>query len=53
MGYSYSQALVVVFISGIFFIVITAIGLREAIIRAIPEAVKKQSHQVLDCLSQL
>ncbi len=41
MGYSYSQALVVVFISGIFFIVITAIGLREAIIRAIPEAVKK------------
>lgn len=41
MGYSYSQALVVVFISGVFFIVITAIGLREAIIRAIPESVKK------------
>ena len=41
MGYSYSQALVVVFISGVFFIVITKIGLREAIIRAIPEAVKK------------
>ena len=41
MGYTYQQALVVVFISGIFFIVITKIGLREAIIRAIPEAVKK------------
>lgn len=41
MGYTYSQALVIVFISGIFFIVITAIGFREAIIRSIPEAVKK------------
>ena len=40
MGYTYGQALVVVFISGIFFIVITAIGLREAIIRSIPDAVK-------------
>ena len=40
MGYSYSQALVVVFISGILFIVITAVGLREAIIRSIPQAVK-------------
>jgi len=40
MGYSYSQALVIVFISGIFFIVITKIGLREAIIRSIPDCVK-------------
>ena len=40
MGYSYNEALVIVFISGIFFIVITAIGLREAIIRSIPDAVK-------------
>lgn len=40
MGYSYGQALVVVFISGILFILITAVGLREAIIRAIPDAVK-------------
>jgi len=40
MGYSYSQALVIVFLSGVFFIAITAIGLREAIIRAIPDAVK-------------
>lgn len=40
MGYTYGQALVVVFISGVFFIVITAIGLREAIIRSIPDAVK-------------
>lgn len=40
MGYSYNQALVIVLISGIFFIVITAVGLREAIIRSIPPAVK-------------
>lgn len=40
MGYSYNEALVIVFISGIFFIVITAVGLREAIIRSIPDAVK-------------
>ena len=40
MGYTYGQALVVVFISGVFFIFITAIGLREAIIRSIPDAVK-------------
>lgn len=41
MGYTYQQALVIVFISGIFFIVITAVGFREAIIRSIPEAVKR------------
>ena len=40
LGYSYSEALVVVFISGILFIVITAVGLREAIIRSIPDAIK-------------
>lgn len=40
MGYTYSQSLVVVFISGVLFILITAIGLREAIIRSIPDAVK-------------
>lgn len=40
MGYSYNEALVIVFISGIVFIVITALGIREAIIRAIPDAVK-------------
>lgn len=39
MGYTYSQSLVVVFISGVLFIVITKIGLREAIIRAIPDSV--------------
>lgn len=39
MGYTYSQSLVVVFISGILFIVITKVGLREAIIRAIPESI--------------
>lgn len=40
MGYSYAQALVIVFISGILFIVITALGIREAIIRAIPDSIK-------------
>jgi len=40
MGYTYGQALCIVFISGILFILITVIGLREAIIRAIPNAVK-------------
>ena len=44
MGYTYGQALVIVFISGIFFIVITAIGLREAIIRSIPDAVKTANY---------
>ena len=39
MGYSYSQSLVVVFVSGVLFIVITKAGLREAIIRAIPDSV--------------
>ena len=40
MGYSYNQALVIVFLSGVFFIVITKFGLREAIVRAIPDSVK-------------
>lgn len=40
MGYSYNQALVIVFISGVLFILITAVGLREAIIQAIPDSVK-------------
>ena len=40
MGYSYPQALAIVFISGILFIIITALGLREAIVRAIPQALK-------------
>lgn len=40
MGYTYSQALVVVFISGLIFIFITVVGLREAIIRSIPNNIK-------------
>lgn len=40
LGYTYPQALVVVFISGLLFIVITAFGIREAIIRAIPDSIK-------------
>ena len=39
MGYTYSQSLVIVFVSGVLFIVITKVGLREAIIRAIPDSV--------------
>lgn len=40
MGYTYQQALVIVFISGILFILMTAIGFREAIIKSIPNAIK-------------
>lgn len=40
MGYTYNQTLSVVFLSGILFIVLTATGLRTAIVRAIPDAVK-------------
>ena len=41
MGYTYSQSLVIVFVSGILFIVITKLGLREAIIRSIPDTIKQ------------
>ena len=37
MGYSYPQALAIVFISGLLFILITAVGLRQAIVKAIPK----------------
>ncbi len=37
MGYTYPQALAIVFISGILFILITAVGLRQAIVKAIPK----------------
>ena len=37
MGYTYQQALVVVFISGLLFIFISAVGIREAIVKSIPE----------------
>lgn len=40
MGYTYNQTLTIVFLSGVLFIVITAVGLRQAIIRAIPEPIK-------------
>ncbi len=40
MGYTYNQTLTIVFLSGVLFIVITVVGLRQAIIRAIPEAIK-------------
>ena len=40
MGYTYAQALVVVFISGLLFIFISVVGIREAIVKAIPNSVK-------------
>ena len=40
MGYSYQEALAMVFISGVLFIVITAIGFRQACVKAIPQPVR-------------
>ena len=40
LGYTLSQGFAAVFISGILFIIITLVGLREAIVRAIPDGVK-------------
>lgn len=40
LGYTYYQALAMVFISGLLFILITVFGLREAIVRAIPKNIK-------------
>ena len=40
MGYTYQQALVVVFISGLLFILISAVGIREAIVKSIPDSIK-------------
>lgn len=40
MGYTFNQALAIVLISGILFIIITAVGLREVIYKAIPKSVR-------------
>jgi AGZA family xanthine/uracil permease-like MFS transporter len=40
LGYSWEAALAAVFISGIFFIVLTVTGLREIIVEAIPNSLK-------------
>lgn len=40
MGYTYQQALAVVFISGVAFIIMSLGGIRTAIMNAIPEAIK-------------
>ena len=40
MGYTYQQALVVVLISGLFFVFISIVGIREAIVKSIPDSVK-------------
>ena len=40
MGFTWQQALAAVFLSGIIFILITATGLREKVIRAIPNSLK-------------
>ena len=41
LGYTYQQALVVVFIAGVLFLLISLVGIREAIVKAIPNAVKQ------------
>jgi len=41
MGYSWRAALAAVFISGIFFVLITATGLRQKIVSAIPMSLKR------------
>lgn len=40
LGFTYQEALALVFISGILFIVITVAGIREAIVAAIPKNIK-------------
>ena len=50
-GYSFNQALAIVFISGLLFIVITAFGLREAIYHAIPKNVRIAISAVSACSS--
>lgn len=41
MGYSWKGALACVFVSGILFIIVTITGAREAIVRALPDVLKK------------
>lgn len=41
LGYTWQQALAAVFISGIFFIILTVTGLREAIVNALPDSLKR------------
>ncbi len=40
LGYTYQEALVIVFLSGVGFIIISVVGIREAIVRAIPNSIK-------------
>ena len=40
LGYTYQQALVIVLIAGVLFILISLVGIREAIVKAIPHSVK-------------
>ncbi len=40
MGHSYAEALAIVFISGIIFVLISVFGLREVLVRAIPNNLK-------------
>lgn len=40
MGYTFNQGLAIVFVSGILFIIITLMGLRELIVKAIPANIK-------------
>ncbi|RKD29041.1 NCS2 family permease [Thermohalobacter berrensis] len=41
LGYTWQEALAAVFISGILFIILTATGLREAIVDALPDSLKR------------
>ena len=40
MGYSYAEGLAIVFISGVLFFAVSLLGLREAIVRALPHNLK-------------
>lgn len=40
LGFTFEQALALVFISGVLFIIITVAGIREAIVKAIPKNIK-------------
>ncbi len=40
MGYTYAEGLAIVFISGVLFLIISLLGLREAIVRSLPHNLK-------------
>ena len=40
MGYSYANALLIVFCSGLLFLLLTIVGARKAIVRSVPQAIR-------------